>query len=204
MTLPPGGDEPPDNSFEINEPPVDPVLDTRPLRPLHPKPKPAAELPLAATVLQEARSGVTRKPPVPRSEDTSRVRLVPKFPSPPPWRVIFLVGTAPPPTTLGLDVRQELVIGRADTGDEPHPGLDLSPYLAADQGVSRQHAVLIPMNEGLYIGDLGSKNGTWINGQFLEPGGRHQLAPGDTVELGLLRLVVRSITSQSRTQGREG
>ncbi len=204
MSLPPGGDEPPDNPFEIDEPPVDPVMDTRPLRPLYPKPKPTEEPLPAATVLQEARPGATRRPLVPRNEDTSRVRLVPKLPSPPPWRVIFLVGSAPPPTTLGLDVRQELVMGRADTGDEPRPGLDLAPYLAADQGVSRQHAVLVPMNEGLYIGDLGSKNGTWINGQFLEPGARHQLAPGDVVELGLLRLVVRSITLQSRTQGREG
>lgn len=202
MSLPPGGDEPPDNPFEIDEPPVDPVLDTRPLRPLHPKPTEGP--PPAATVLQEARPGAARKPPVPRSEDTSRVRLVPKFASPPPWRVIFLVGSTPPPTTLGLDVRQEVVIGRADAGDKATPGLDLAPYLAADQGVSRQHAVLIPMTEGLYIGDLGSKNGTWINGQFLEPGSRHQLAPGDTIELGLLRLVVRSITLQSRVQGREG
>lgn len=203
MTLPPGGEEPPNNPIEIDEPPVDPVLDTRPLRPLHPRPTPSTPPP-AATVLQEARPGAVRKPLVPRSEDTSRVRLVPKFPSPPPWRVIFLVGSAPPPTTLGLDVRQELVMGRSDTGDKSAPGLDLAPYLAADQGVSRQHAVLLPMTEGLYIGDLGSKNGTWINGQFLEPGARHQLAPGDVVELGLLRLAVRSITLQSRAQGREG
>lgn len=203
MSLPPGGEEPPDNPIEIDEPPVDPVLDTRPLRPLHPKPKQAGPPP-AATVLQEARPGSMRRPLVPRSEDTSRVRLVPRLPSPPPWRVIFLVGSAPPPTTLGLDVRQELVIGRSDAGTGAPPGLDLASYLAADQGVSRQHSVLIPMNEGLYISDLGSKNGTWINGEFLEPGTRHQLAPGDVVELGLLRLVVRSITLQSRSQGREG
>ena len=136
--------------------------------------------------------------------DTNQVRLVPKLPSPPYWRIIFLVGSAPPPTTLGLDVRQELVVGRADAGDEPAPGLDLTPYLAADQGVSRLHSVLIPMSEGLCIADLGSKNGTWINGQFLEPGRRHQLVPGDRVELGLLRLVVRSITLQTRAQNREG
>jgi 3',5'-cyclic-nucleotide phosphodiesterase len=117
--------------------------------------------------------------------------------------VIFLVGTTPPPTTLGLDVRQELIIGRSDTDTDAPPGLDLAPYLAADQGVSRQHAVLIPMSEGLYVSDLGSKNGTWINGEFLEPGSRHQLEPGDVVELGLLRLVVRSITHQNRSQGRE-
>ena len=60
------------------------------------------------------------------------------------------------------------------------------------------------MSEGLYIADLGSKNGTWVNGEFLEPGNRHQLAPSDCIELGLLRLVVRSITLQSRSQGREG
>ncbi|MBN1427802.1 MAG: FHA domain-containing protein [Anaerolineae bacterium] len=204
MNLPPGGDDPPEVSFEIDEPPIDPVMDTRPLKPLYPKPKSVDKQPPAATVLQEARPGVDRKALSNIGGDTNQVRLVPKLPSLPYWRVIFLVGTAPPPTTLGLDVRQELVMGRADADDQPSPGLDLTPYLAADQGVSRLHAVLIPMNEGLCIADLGSKNGTWINGQFLDPGRRHQLVPGDRVELGLLRLVVRSITLQTRNQGREG
>jgi hypothetical protein len=205
MTLPPGGgDEPPDEPFEIDEPPIDPVMDTRPLKPLYPKPKQPEGPPPAATVLQEARLGARRRPHSPAAGDTNQVRLIPRLPNPPSWRVIFLVGSAPPTATLGLDVRQELVIGRADTGDKSSPGLDLTPYLAADQGVSRQHAVLVPMNDGLCIADLGSKNGTWVNGQFLEPGRRHQLAPGDRVELGLLYLMVRSITLQMRTQNREG
>ncbi|MBN1313095.1 MAG: FHA domain-containing protein [Anaerolineae bacterium] len=203
MKLPPDGDDPTDDSYEIDEPPFDPVMDTRPLKPLYPKPKPADDRPPAATVLQEARPGAGRKSLPHVGGDTNQVRLVPKLPSLPYWRVIFLVGSTPPPTTLGLDVRHELVVGRADAGDESSPGLDLTPYLAAEQGVSRQHAVLLPMSEGLCIADLGSKNGTWINSQFLEPGRRHQLAPSDRVELGLLRLVVRSITLQARTQNRE-
>ena len=71
-----------------------------------------------------------------------------------------------------------------------------------DHRVSSLHAEVLWEDARWWLNDLGSKNGTWINGEFLEPGSRHQLEPGDVVELGLLRLVVRSITVQSRSQGR--
>jgi pSer/pThr/pTyr-binding forkhead associated (FHA) protein len=107
----------------------------------------------------------------------------------------------PRAVTVGVDVRQALIVGRGESEGDQLIGLDLSAHHAAQQGVSRQHAVLIPTPEGLLISDLGSTNGTWANGEYLEPGYRHELAPGDQIELGLLRLVVRSLTLVSRGAG---
>jgi pSer/pThr/pTyr-binding forkhead associated (FHA) protein len=133
-------------------------------------------------------------------DSTDRLRLIPKLPNPPTWRAIFMVGH-PKSTTVGVDVRQSFIIGRGDADGDALVGLDLSAYHAVQQGVSRQHAVLIPTPEGLLVSDLGSTNGTWVNGEYLEPGSRHELSPGDQIELGLLRLVVRSVALVSRAAG---
>jgi pSer/pThr/pTyr-binding forkhead associated (FHA) protein len=66
-------------------------------------------------------------------------------------------------------------------------------------GVSRQHAVLIPTMQGLFITDLESTNGTWVNGDYLMPGQRYRLEPGDIIELGLLEMTVRTVTPLRRS-----
>lgn len=104
----------------------------------------------------------------------------------------------PGQTRIGLDVRQALTLGRLDPAGENNPDLDLTPYLASEHGVSRQHSVLIPTVEALYLGDLDSANGTWINGAYLEPGERYALAAGDKIELGLLKLVVVTVSLITR------
>lgn len=207
MPLPPEDDEPRDNAPIINEPPIS-KSDTRPLKPLGRQPAPsdvpssAEDSPPPATILREAGSASpppARRPVIGEDDDTNRVRLIPRIPAPPPWRVIFVVGGSQV-TTIGLDVRQPLVIGRADGDHEqPDPDLDLTSHLALEHGVSRQHAVLIPSADGLYLADLGSTNGTWVNGQFVGPGERFPLSVGDRVEFGLLRLVVRSVAPLVRS-----
>lgn len=183
------------NAFTIDEPPQD-ADGTRPLKPLRPaperRPSSAPEQPPPATVLRDA----VAAPPEPLWNpltETNRVRLLPPVEEPPPWRVIFqTVGIAA--ATIGLDVRQPVLVGRSDPQSEFGPGLDLGPHLAAEQGVSRRHAMLTPDIDHLYLTDLESTNGTWVNGAYLEPGRRHPLATGDQIELGLMRLVVRSVS----------
>ncbi|MBI3821214.1 MAG: FHA domain-containing protein [Planctomycetes bacterium] len=55
--------------------------------------------------------------------------------------------------------------------------------------VSRQHCLLQVTDAGAVIRDLGSRNGTLINGQLVL--GEHRLAHGDTLQLGPLVLEVR-------------
>lgn len=52
----------------------------------------------------------------------------------------------------------------------------------ADPGVSRRHAAIRPAGDALEVRDLGSANGTWVNGDRLE-GARRVLA-GDLIKIG--------------------
>ncbi|MDP2300424.1 MAG: DUF3662 and FHA domain-containing protein [Actinomycetota bacterium] len=54
-----------------------------------------------------------------------------------------------------------------------------------DANVSRRHAAFIPLDDGWAITDLGSTNGTHVNGQPVE---RARLRNGDVIEIGLTRL----------------
>lgn len=130
-------------------------------------------------------------------KQTGRVRLLPRVPNPPPWRIIFHTA-GPNPVTIGLDVREPLVLGRADPNLDENPDLDLTIHGAIEHGISRHHAVLVPAPDGLFLIDLDSTNGTWVNGQYLNPEDRHSLKVGDRVELGLLILLVKNLALQSR------
>lgn len=70
-----------------------------------------------------------------------------------------------------------------------------------DQGVSRQHARLRPLEYGVEIEDLGSTNGTFINGQRITGG---IAAVGDEVAFDQLRFRVggRHVPAHTRLHGR--
>jgi hypothetical protein len=80
----------------------------------------------------------------------------------------------------------ELSIGRHDA--QPPPALALR-----DPGASRRHALLLRDGENLWLLDLGSTNGTQINGAAVVAHSRIALQPGDEVTLGRwTRILVRS------------
>lgn len=68
--------------------------------------------------------------------------------------------------------------------------MDLVPYHAYSLGVSRRHALIQPVDVGYTIQDLGSSNGTWVNGNRLEPRQVYPLHRGDHVQLGELVIFV--------------
>lgn len=92
--------------------------------------------------------------------------------------------------TLTLDVAHSLVLGR--THQEPgveQPDVDLTPYDALEKGVSRRHMMLSREHDTVVVMDLGSANGTYLNGQRLLPSEPRILRDNDELRLG--RLVVR-------------
>ena len=84
----------------------------------------------------------------------------------------------------------EVIIGRKDDRAGVEPDLDLAEYGARQQGVSRQHASIARDGNHLYIRDLGSVNGTYLNGQRLRKGQARILRDGDEIHLGNLVLSV--------------
>ncbi|WP_119072732.1 FHA domain-containing protein [Aggregatilinea lenta] len=83
-----------------------------------------------------------------------------------------------------------LVLGRFS--DEVPPqvrALDLTPYGAVEQGVSRRHLEITRQHDTIFVTDLGSANSTYLNGQRLIPREARILRDNDELRLG--RLVIR-------------
>ena len=113
-------------------------------------------------------------------------RQVAKFPE--SCKLTLSVENSPHRMTLSVDKR--LVLGR-QTPETLGPLVDFTEFGAFEHGVSRQHAVLRRTSDRyLLIKDLGSKNGTFINGRRLEPLQRYLLDHGDRLQLGGLALRV--------------
>ena len=83
---------------------------------------------------------------------------------------------------------QALTIGRA-------PGND---YVVDDLLVSRNHARLIPTADGYLVEDLGSSNGTYVNGKRIT---RARLGPRDLLSIGNLQITTSGGQLHGRTTG---
>ena len=88
------------------------------------------------------------------------------------------------PRRLALD-QAELRVGRGRPGaDSPPDGIDLTGA-ADDPALSRLHAVIARQGDGSYtIEDVGSTNGTEVNGRALPSHDPVTLADGDRIQLG--------------------
>ena len=79
-------------------------------------------------------------------------------------------------------------IGRLDPASGSFPDVDLSSYGGLEGGVSRRHAKIIRRGSEVFIEDLGSINGTFLNRKKLTPYLPEALKSGDELQLGKLIL----------------
>ena len=85
--------------------------------------------------------------------------------------------------------KSEYTIGRA-TDDQPVvPDVDLTPHGAYDFGVSRLHAT-ITVGDLITLTDMGSINGTHLNGKEIQPHSSHTVVHGDMLTLGKMKIQV--------------
>lgn len=94
--------------------------------------------------------------------------------------------------TVTIPINETITLGR--TSDNPadvRPDLDLNPYGAGEMGVSRLHLTIKRKNILMYATDLGSTNGTSLNGRRLLAHAERLLRNGDEITLGRLKLIVR-------------
>ena len=88
-----------------------------------------------------------------------------------------------------IPIVERIVVGR--TQDHDVVDFDLTPYDAYHYGVSRRHAIMTLVDDYLYIEDLGSTNGTRINGFQLTSKQRYRLRDGDEIEFARLRMIIK-------------
>ncbi|MDX2162794.1 MAG: FHA domain-containing protein [bacterium] len=92
--------------------------------------------------------------------------------------------------------KPETNIGRRDPVTGSAPEIDLTAYAGYRMGVSRNHCVLRLKETRLEVTDLGSSNGTAINGTKLQPHLPVTLRDGDELTLG--KMVIRVIFQKRR------
>lgn len=91
---------------------------------------------------------------------------------------------------LPLDSGLEFTLGRVSGNQPILPDIDLTPYQAYESGVSRLHATIRIEELAVMIIDLGSANGTRVNGKLLPPHSFQPLENGDIIALGKFKIQI--------------
>jgi len=100
------------------------------------------------------------------------------------WAIELYTPGMPAPVRYNFD--KQLIIGRSSSTDDFVPDVDLNAFDAASKGVSRQHLQIFCERDHLYLVDLDSPNGSYLNGERMAPNHSYVLVNGDEVQLGYL------------------
>lgn len=109
----------------------------------------------------------------------------------------------------GREVKLALIkpvrLGRIDPSEDTYPEVDLTADLAMEQGVSREHACIFRRGNSVEVEDLGSTNGTLLNGNRLAPYIPTHLQDGDELRLGklLIKVSIESLRTRDMSNGKE-
>jgi CheY-like chemotaxis protein len=116
----------------------------------------------------------------------------------PPWVIEFrVVGT---PYLLRAPMERSFIIGRGDPSINHVPEIDLTDYDGQGRGVSRKHVSITAKDNRVTLTDLGSANGTFINGERIAANAEHRLRHGDLLGLGQFNLQVNFIVKPSQDE----
>lgn len=91
---------------------------------------------------------------------------------------------------LPLAGQEEITLGRISEGQPMVPDIDLTPYKAYEAGVSRMHASIRMVEDQVLITDLGSANGTRVNGMQITPHIPYPVKHGDILTLGKFKIQI--------------
>lgn len=107
------------------------------------------------------------------------------------------VGESVQARELEVPLAKPIRLGRIDPIEDIYPEVDLTDDLALEHGVSREHACIFRRGNVVEVEDLGSTNGTLLNGERLAPYLPVPLKDGDQLQLGKLLIEVSFEASHS-------
>lgn len=93
-------------------------------------------------------------------------------------------------TVLPVPSQKEFTLGRVSEGQPVAPDIDLAPFQAYEAGVSRLHAALQIAGEQAIVKDLGSANGTRLNGKRIPANIPFPVVDGDILTLGKFKIQI--------------
>ncbi len=107
-----------------------------------------------------------------------------------PWILHLYIGQEGRIRELEVSLVRPIRLGRNDPREVVFPEVDLTDHRGKEYGVSREHACIIQRNDIVEVEDLGSTNGTLLNGERLIPYIPKPLRDGDQLKLGELQIKV--------------
>ncbi|NIM02281.1 MAG: cyclic nucleotide-binding domain-containing protein [Acidobacteria bacterium] len=88
--------------------------------------------------------------------------------------------------------RVETLIGRYDPVTEQSPDIDLTD-LDLKRSVSRRHARILKNGESYsLVEEVGALNGTFVNGTKIDAGQPQEIADGDEIGIGVVKIIFRN------------
>jgi predicted component of type VI protein secretion system len=112
-----------------------------------------------------------------------------------PWEVKLTVVDSEETTSFA--VREWVTLGRKCSEKYEQNHIDLTDFKANELGVSRIHAAIHARKNFLTLQDLGSTNGTQLNGFAVSAYQNVPLEGGDEIMLGAMRLKVTFTRAES-------
>ena len=94
---------------------------------------------------------------------------------------------------LIYEIQDTLLMGRYDKSTDTSPDIDMHRFAGYLLGVSRQHAKLHREGDNLFLEDLGSSNGTFLNGRRLGSHEKRMVPNESRIGLGDLHFTIAFI-----------
>ena len=102
---------------------------------------------------------------------------------------VRFVVTKPVSKATTFSVRLPLLVGRSEE----------ARFRIQQDRVSRKHCEFFEQDGGVYLRDLGSTNGTFLNGELIETSAKVPLEPGAIVQVGSLEFRVEFVAEATAT-----
>jgi len=102
---------------------------------------------------------------------------------------VRFVVTKPASKQKTFSVRLPIVVGRSEE----------AKFRVQQDRVSRKHCEFFAQDGGVYLRDLGSTNGTFLNGELIETSAKVPLEPGALVRVGSLEFRVEFAAPEAAT-----